>query len=223
MARRQCPPLAELVRFVDADLSPESSGNVREHLGHCERCNLSVTELEALVKDLGATRAIELDVSAHVKEVMRRLDRSAPTRSRAVARIVAVTALAASVALLIGVVGLRHGAPSGTFLDGQVSYVELAGFVETATADVRNSNMRPHIFARGPFARDDAAILDLRGPSDVRRFRLSDAGPLRLRLRDKEGLPLLDAHAEAGTRLELALPERWAKGAMVERATCHSG
>ena len=104
-------------------------------------------------------------------------------------------------------------------LDGQVSYVELAGFVESATADVHNANMRPHIFARGPFARDDAVILDLRGSSDARRFRLSDSDSLRLRLRDREGLPLLDAHSEAGTRLEFALPERWAKGAMVERVT----
>ena len=103
--------------------------------------------------------------------------------------------------------------------DGSVSYLELAGFVETATADVRNANMRPHIFARGPFSRDDAPIVDLRGRSDVRRFRLSDAAPLRVRLRDHEGLPILDANSEARARLELVLPESWAKGAMVERAT----
>lgn len=102
--------------------------------------------------------------------------------------------------------------------DGSVSYLELAGFVETATADVRNSNMRPHIFARGPFARNEAPIVDLRGRTAARRFRLSDAEALRIRLRDQDGLPMLDANAEAGTRLELVLPESWAKGAMVERA-----
>ena len=101
--------------------------------------------------------------------------------------------------------------------DGSVSYVELAGFVETATADVRNSNMRPHIFARGPFSRDDAAIVDLRNRTGARRFRMSDAAPLRLRLRDHEGLPILDANAEARSRLALVLPENWAKGALVER------
>jgi flagellar motor protein MotB len=105
--------------------------------------------------------------------------------------------------------------------DGSVSYLELAGFVETATADVRNSNMRPHIFARGPFARDDAPIVDLRGHTDARRFRLSDAAPLRIRLRDREGLPILDTNTEAGRRLELVLPESWAKGAIVERSNRH--
>ena len=101
--------------------------------------------------------------------------------------------------------------------DGSVSYLELAGFVETATADVRNSNMRPHIFARGPFSRDDMPIVDLRGRTNTRQVRLSDASSLRIRLRDSDGLPLLDANNEAGRPLELALPESWAKGAMVER------
>jgi hypothetical protein len=107
--------------------------------------------------------------------------------------------------------------------DGAVSYDELAGFVETATADVRNSNMRPHIFARGPFALNGTPIVDLRGRSVARRFRLSDAVPLRIRLRDQDGLPMLDANAEAGTSLELVLPESWAKGATVERATHNQG
>ena len=103
--------------------------------------------------------------------------------------------------------------------DGSVSYDELAGFVETATADVRNSNMRPHIFARGPFALNGTPIVDLRSRTAARRFRLSDAAPLRMRLRDQDGLPMLDANAEAGARLEFVLPESWAKGAIVERAT----
>ena len=103
--------------------------------------------------------------------------------------------------------------------DGAVSYLELAGFVETATADVRNSNMRPHIFARGPFALNGTPIVELRGRSAARRFRLTDAAPLRIRLRDKDGLPMLDTNAEAGTRLELVLPESWATGGVVERVT----
>ncbi len=107
--------------------------------------------------------------------------------------------------------------------DGSVSYDELAGFVETATADVRNSNMRPHIFARGPFALNGTPIVDLRSRTAARRFRLSDTSPLRIRLRDQDGLPMLDANAEAGTSLELVLPESWAKGATVERATHDQG
>jgi hypothetical protein len=101
--------------------------------------------------------------------------------------------------------------------DGAVSYVELAAFVATATADVRNPNMRPHVFARGPGARDDTAIVDLRGVTEARRLRLSDAAPLHVRVLDREGVPVLDAHAEAGVPLQIVLPETWASGALIER------
>ncbi len=101
--------------------------------------------------------------------------------------------------------------------DGQVSYVELAAFVDTATSDVRNPNMRPHVFSRGPGARDGAPIASLQSMTAVKRFELSDAGPLRVRLRDSNGLPLLDAHGEQARGLQLVLPEEWARGAVVER------
>jgi len=101
--------------------------------------------------------------------------------------------------------------------DGVVSYLELAAFVQTATAGVRNPNMRPHVFARGPGAADDTPIARLQSMTGVRRFELSDAGSLRLRLRDDNGLPLFDAHTERGATLRVALPETWAHGAVVER------
>ncbi len=101
--------------------------------------------------------------------------------------------------------------------DGSVSYVELAGFVDTATGDVKNPNMRPHVYFRGPGARDDAPILSRMPEAGVRRFSLRDALGLRVRLRDAEGLVLLDAHSEPGTPLHLALPEQWVGGAVVER------
>jgi len=115
MSRMKCPTEAQLVRFVDADLSPECANRVTMHLGHCERCILAVTELKGMVKDLAATPAIDLDVSTHVSEVMHLLDKPAIARPTVMTRIATATALAASVALLIGVVGLRHGAPLGTW------------------------------------------------------------------------------------------------------------
>jgi len=102
--------------------------------------------------------------------------------------------------------------------DGQVSYLELAAFVDTATADVKNPNMRPHVFARGPGASDHAAIARLYSMSSVRRFELSDGRALRLRMRDQSGLPLLDAHNQRGAPLKLAVPEAWARGATLERS-----
>ncbi|HKQ70607.1 MAG TPA: hypothetical protein VJT73_14775 [Polyangiaceae bacterium] len=107
--------------------------------------------------------------------------------------------------------------------DGAVSYLELAAFVHTATADVRNPNMRPHVFARGPGAADGAPIARLRDMTSVRRFELGDASSVRIRLRDENGLPLLDAHTERALPLRIALPEAWAHGAVVERAAAPPG
>ncbi|HEY6077997.1 MAG TPA: hypothetical protein VIW29_04305 [Polyangiaceae bacterium] len=113
--------------------------------------------------------------------------------------------------------GLLGGADANG--DGAVSYLELAAFVATATADVKNPNMRPHVYARGPGAKDSVAIASLQSMSSVRRFELSDAGALRVRLRDANGVPLLDAHSERSRPLLLALPEAWARGSVLERAS----
>jgi hypothetical protein len=101
--------------------------------------------------------------------------------------------------------------------DGSVSYLELAAFVDTATVAVRNPNMRPHVYARGPGAADNTAIANVQSMVGVRRFELADPRTLRIRLRDATGLPLLDAHAERDTTLAVALPESWAEGATLER------
>jgi len=102
--------------------------------------------------------------------------------------------------------------------DGNVSYLELAAFVATATADVANPNMRPHVFSRGPGGRDDLPIVRAAGRSGARAFRLSDPAPMRVRLRDKESVPLLDMNEEGGLALTLTLPDEWADGAIIERA-----
>lgn len=112
--------------------------------------------------------------------------------------------------------GLLGGADANG--DGSVSYIELAGFVATATADVKNPNMRPRVFARGPGAEDHAPIARLGSMAKVRRFELGDASSLRVRLRDANGLPLLDAHTEPAQPLALRMPEAWARGATVERS-----
>jgi hypothetical protein len=117
--------------------------------------------------------------------------------------------------------GLMGGADANG--DGQVSYLELAGFVDTATADVTNPNMRPHVFSRGPGALDATPIANLQSMGGVRRFELSDAASLRVRLRDQNGVPLIDAHAEPSRRLRLSIPEAWARGSVVERTFARVG
>ena len=103
--------------------------------------------------------------------------------------------------------------------DGNVSYQELAAFVATATADVPNPNMRPHVFSRGPGGRDEQPIVAARDRTGARTVRLTDPAAMRVRLRDRESLPLLDANEEAGRPLVLTLPDDWTDGAVFERAT----
>ena len=117
MTQAHCPLEAELVRFVDADLAPESSDRIGEHLDQCPTCSQQVRDLRLLVEDLSAAHAIELDVNAHVNDVMCRLDQPATPakRPRAMARVAAVTAVAATVGLVLHFVGWRHDSPSGTW------------------------------------------------------------------------------------------------------------
>jgi hypothetical protein len=117
--------------------------------------------------------------------------------------------------------GLLGGADANA--DGSVSYVELAGFVDTATAEVRNPLMRPQVFARGPGAEDDAPIARLHSMTSVRWLELGAADSLRLRVRDQNGLPLLDAHTERARTLRIGLPEAWARGAVLERTPSTGG
>lgn len=107
--------------------------------------------------------------------------------------------------------------------DGAVSYLELAAFVDTATADVKNPSMRPYVFARAPGAAQHTPIARLHSMSSARRFELAAAEPLRVRLRDTNGLPLLDAHMEKGRSLVLSIPEAWADGAVLERTEVSLG
>lgn len=80
--------------------------------------------------------------------------------------------------------------------DGAISYNELRAFVDTATAEIKNSAFRPKVYARGPGDDDHAAIL---GPSDRgRRLTLGAARPIRLTIRDRDELPWIDLYKEAG-------------------------
>jgi hypothetical protein len=88
--------------------------------------------------------------------------------------------------------------------DGQVSYAELAAFVDTATRSVPNPNFRPQIFARGPGGDAKLAFASL--PLGGTQLAARPDKPLRLVLRDAAGLRWFDVHAEANTELRLRLP-----------------
>lgn len=100
--------------------------------------------------------------------------------------------------------------------DGRVSYEELAAFVETAAAEIKNPAYRPKVFARGPNGDDGRTLFDLSRTRGV-AVRIDDPSALRLAARDSDGLRWLDAHKEQGQTLELHLPAVLAGRLEIER------
>lgn len=104
MSDKQGPSDDELLRFVDADLSPEQLERIEEHLAGCAVCASRAAALRELVDDVRApVSAKELDVGAHVASVLSRLDApaEAPKRPR-MAPWAGGLAAAAALALVIG-------------------------------------------------------------------------------------------------------------------------
>ena len=101
---------------------------------------------------------------------------------------------------------LRSGLRGAADVDGngQVSYAELAAFVEAANQDIRNDLYRPKVFARGP-AHDNSQVLLTRNTS-TRALKIEAAGARRLTLRDAQGTRLVDLNKEDGTPVTLSLP-----------------
>lgn len=101
-------------------------------------------------------------------------------------------------------------------LDGTVSYLELAAFVETASSRIPNPNFRPKVFARGPAGDDGRTLVRLSSEKAV----ILEAGgdqAVRLTLRSAEGVRWLDAHVEPGARVRLHVPTQIADGMTAEQ------
>jgi hypothetical protein len=78
--------------------------------------------------------------------------------------------------------------------DGNVSYSELAGFVDQANARIARDTLRPHIFYRGPSGEATVALF---APAKAagRRLVLGE-GAMRLWIKSDTGERLLDLHKE---------------------------
>jgi hypothetical protein len=87
--------------------------------------------------------------------------------------------------------------------DGNVSYAELAGFVDQANARITRDILRPHIYYRGP-NNESATALFSPARADGRRLVLSE-NATRLWIKNESGERLLDVHKEAGP-MTLVLP-----------------
>jgi hypothetical protein len=80
--------------------------------------------------------------------------------------------------------------------DGQVSYAELAGFVDRANARLPRANLRPQVFHRGPGGEADAPLFS---PAQARGRRIDlGAAERRLWIRGAAAERLIDLHKEEG-------------------------
>lgn len=84
--------------------------------------------------------------------------------------------------------------------DGQVTYREIAAFIERANAAIPNEKLRPDVYVRPPQA--SAALLDLR-PGLGRRLELTGDHPGHYLIEDGRGVRLADFHNAPGQPLHL--------------------
>lgn len=99
--------------------------------------------------------------------------------------------------------------------DGAVSYEELAAFVDTASADIKNPAYRPKVYARGPGGKSSAPLFSL-ATATATRLTLDRDAATRLTIRDREGLRWIDLNKEAGAEVTLRLPATLADGTVEE-------
>jgi hypothetical protein len=105
MSDKPCPSEAELLAFVDADLTPERLERVKMHLERCGACAQQIEVLSGLIGDVAAPLAQpKFDVAEHVASVTKRLD--SPVKSTRDSRRAAwgagfTAALAAAAALVV--------------------------------------------------------------------------------------------------------------------------
>ncbi|MFZ5890863.1 MAG: anti-sigma factor family protein [Myxococcota bacterium] len=117
MSEKHCPIEAELVSFVDADLSPEQLERIERHLGICSACRDAAAGLKQLISDVAAPLPQPtFDVAQHVASVMQRLDSPPRVESRATWLAWAGSlAAAAAVVLLLFARGPSTETPRGHF------------------------------------------------------------------------------------------------------------
>jgi hypothetical protein len=87
--------------------------------------------------------------------------------------------------------------------DGQVSYREIAAFVDRANAPILNERYRPDVYAKEPAPA--SALLDLR-PGLGRRLELSGESPGRYFIEDARGVRLADFNNAPGQALRVIRP-----------------
>ncbi len=103
-----CPTDHDLARLVDGALSWEETERSREHLARCAHCRDREDALRMLIDDVKAAVPAPVDVRAHARAVMGRLDRPLVEGAHPPRAWWWMTATAAAVLLVVGYRGLHQ-------------------------------------------------------------------------------------------------------------------
>jgi hypothetical protein len=109
---KPCPTDEQRVRFVDGSLAPEEADRVGKHVASCPQCRDRDEMLRALIADVKAAVPAAVDVQAHARAVMDRLDRPVAARSKPPGARWLVGAAAVGVLVVLGYRGLRAPSPT---------------------------------------------------------------------------------------------------------------
>jgi hypothetical protein len=103
-----CPTDDDLARLVDGALSWEETERSREHLARCARCRDREDMLRILIADVKVAVPAQVDVRAHTRAVMGRLDRPLVEGANPPRAWWWMAAAAAGVLLVVGYRGVHR-------------------------------------------------------------------------------------------------------------------
>lgn len=166
-----CPSDEDFLQDADGALSGEATERQRAHVRECTRCHEREATLRALIADLAAPPGAGIDVRAHTRAVMDRLDRAPAPRARS-RRGWALGGLGAAAACVAAYFVFRPPASVGTVQ-------ARGGFREASLA--RDVEVRPCAVGEGLRRLGPGAIIDGSTPLTA-AFRNLGAAPAFLLL-----------------------------------------
>jgi hypothetical protein len=102
-----CPTEEDFIRFIDGALSVEATERVKRHLAGCPRCHEHEELLRALIADVRAPLAATLDIEAHRRAVMEKLDQPLAADAHPRRRWILGAAASAAACVLAAYLGVR--------------------------------------------------------------------------------------------------------------------
>jgi hypothetical protein len=102
-----CPTGEDFVRFIDGVLSVEATERLKKHMAGCPRCREHEALLRTLIADVRAPLPATLDLEAHRRAVMEKLDQPPATEVRTRRSWVLAAAASAAACAMAAYLGVR--------------------------------------------------------------------------------------------------------------------